>query len=266
MAALVLGLLGVVVGPLLGIGVDRLVERESFVATHRCQRCSADLGGPAALLPFVSWRRRCPSDPGHPRWRYPLVDLATVSSFGLAGWRFGFTWQLGPYVLFFAALVMMLVIDIEHHLLLNVLTYPTMMAGAFLVLVLSGTNDYEAGMNAALISAVAVGGFFLVMHLIYPPGLGLGDVKLVPSLGLFLGWLTIDTSDALRLVLWTMIGALLGAGVVGLGIRRWVDRQPAERFADQPEDWIPGEVSLGPFLAVATIVAIGLTQPASLGG
>lgn len=195
-----------------------------------------------------------------------MVDLASAASFALAGWRFGFSWQLGPYVLFFAALVVMLVIDIEHHLLLNVLTYPTLMVGAFLVLVLSGLNDFESGMNAALVASLAVGAFFLVMHLIYPPGLGLGDVKLVPSLGLFLGWLTNDTTDALRLVLWTMMGALLGAGVVGLLLRRWAERQPPERFADQPEDWIPGEVSLGPFLAVATIAAIGLTQPASLGG
>lgn len=265
-AAILLGLLGLVLGPFLGIAVDRLVEREPFAATHRCQACSADLGGVSALLPIVSWNRRCPSDPRHARWRYPVVDLATTASFALAGWRFGFTWQLGPYVAFFAALVVMLVIDIEHHLLLNVLTYPTMMVGAFLVLVLSGTNDYEAGMNAALVSALAVGGFFLLMHLLYPPGLGLGDVKLVPSLGLFLGWMTIDTSDALRLVLWTMIGALLGAGIVGLVLKRWAGRQSTEGSDDHPEDWIPGEVSLGPFLAAATIVAIGLTQPASLGG
>jgi leader peptidase (prepilin peptidase)/N-methyltransferase len=265
-AAIVLGVLGFLVGPLLGIAVDRLVEREPFAATHRCQKCSTDLGGRSALVPTASWRRRCPVDTAHPRWRYPLVDLAAAASFALAGWRFGFTWQLGPYVLFFAALVVMVVIDIEHHLLLNVLTYPTLMVGAFLVLVLSGLNDFEEGMNAALISGLSLGAFFLVMHLVYPPGLGLGDVKLVPSLGLFLGWLTVDTSEALRLVLWTMMGALLGAGVVGLVLRRWAERQPPERFADQPEDWIPGEVSLGPFLAVATVVAIGLTQPASLGG
>ena len=266
MSALLLGLFGFLVGPLLGIAVDRLVEREAFVATHRCQRCGADLGGVSALLPFASWTRRCPDEPSHPRWRYPLVDLAASASFAIAGWTFGFTWQLGPYVVFFAALVVMLVIDIEHHLLLNVLTYPTLLVGIFAVLVLSGINDYSDAMNPSLISAAAIGVFFLVMHLLYPPGLGLGDVKLVPSLGLFLGWLTVSVPDALRLVLWTMIGALLAAGVIGMGIKAWARRQPPERFADQPEDWIPGEISLGPFLAVATIVAIGLTQPASLGG
>ena len=195
-----------------------------------------------------------------------MVDLSAAAAFALAGWRFGFTWQLGPYVAFFAALVVMLVIDIEHHLLLNVLTYPTMLAGAFAVLVLSGVNDYNDGMNAALISALVVGGTFLVLHFAYPPGMGLGDVKLVPSLGLFIGWLTVDVPTALRLVLWAMIGALFMAGVIGTGIKQWAKRQPPERFADQPDDWIPGEVSLGPFLALATIVTIGLTQPASLGG
>lgn len=264
--AALLGLLGLLIGPLLGIAVDRLVEREPFEATHRCQTCSADLGGTAALVPVASWFRRCPTDPGHARWRYPLVDIATAASFALAGWRFGFTWQLGPYLLFFAALVVMLVIDIEHHLLLNILTYPTLMVGAFLVMVLSGTNEYSDGMNAALAAALALGVFFLVMHVVYPPGLGLGDVKLAPSLGLFIGWLTVDVADALRLVLWTMIAAMLMAGVIGIGLKHWAKRQPPERFADQPDDWIPGEVSLGPFLALATIVAVGLTQPASLAG
>lgn len=263
---MLLGLFGLLVGPFLGIAVDRLVERERFVATHRCQRCRSDLGGVRSLLPLTSWVRRCPTEPAHARWRYPAVDLATAASFAVAGWTFGFTWQLWPYVAFFAVLVVMLVIDIEHHLLLNVLTYPTLLVGAFTVLVLSGTNDYSDGMNPALISAAAIAVFFLVMHLLYPPGLGLGDVKLVPSLGLFLGWLTVSVSDALRLVLWTMIGALLAAGVIGMVIKAWVKRQPPERFADQPDDWIPGEVSLGPFLAIATIVAVGLTQPASLGG
>lgn len=266
LVAIAFGLLGLLVGPLLGIAVDRLVEREPFAATHRCQRCSTDLGGVRALLPFASWVRRCPESPSHPWWRYPLVDVSLAASFALAGWRFGLSWQLGPYLLFFAALVVMFVIDIEHHLLLNILTYPTMMIGAFLVLVLSGTNDYAEGMNASLIAGLAVGIFFLVMHLIYPPGLGLGDVKLAPSLGLFLGWLTVDVADALRLVLWTLIAAMLAAGIIGTVVKQWAKRQPPERFADQPDDWIPGEVSLGPFLAVATIIAVALTQPASLAG
>ncbi len=266
LAAVLLGLFGFLIGPLLGIAADRLVERESFVPTHRCQRCQADLGGVRALLPFASWRRRCPADASHPRWRYPLIDVSAAAALAVAGWRFGFTWQLWPYVAFFAALVVMLVIDVEHHLLLNVLTYPTLAIGAFSVLVLSGPNGYSDGINAAFITAAIFGVAFLALHLVYPPGLGLGDVKLIPSLTLFIGWLTVDTLEAIQRSLYMFIAASFSLSVVGLSMRVWVKKQPEERFEHQPDDWVPGEVPMGPFLAVATIATIALTQPASLGG
>ncbi|HEV2824719.1 MAG TPA: prepilin peptidase, partial [Actinomycetota bacterium] len=41
-----------------------------------------------------------------------------------------------------------------------------------------------------LLAALAVGGFFLALALISPRGMGLGDVKLAPTLGLALGWLS----------------------------------------------------------------------------
>lgn len=266
LAAVLLGVFGLLIGPLLGIAADRLVERESFVLTHRCQRCQTDLGGVRALLPFASWRRSCPRDGGHPRWRYPLIDVASAAALAVAGWRFGFTWQLWPYVAFFAALVVMLVIDIEHHLLLNVLTYPTLLVGAFAVMVLSGPNGYSEAVNPAFIAAAVFGVAFLALHLAYPPGLGLGDVKLIPSLALFIGWLTTDTLDGIQRALYMFIGASFALAVVGLSMRAWAGRQPPERFAHHPEDWVPGEVPMGPFLAVATIATIALTQPASLGG
>ncbi len=266
LAAVLLGLFGFLIGPLLGVAADRLVARESFVATHRCQRCRADLGGARALLPFASWRRRCPEDAGHPRWRYPLIDVSSAAALAVAGWRFGFSWQLWPYALFFAALVVMLVIDIEHHLLLNVLTYPTALVAAFAVLVLSGPNDFSDGVNPAFICAALFGTVFWVAHMLYPRGLGLGDVKLIPSLGLFVGWMTSDALDAVSLMLYMFIGANLAGVVVGLGMKAWAKRQPEERLANQPDDWEPGEIPLGPFLALATIITIALTQPASLGG
>ena len=265
-AAVLLGLFGFFIGPLLGIAADRLVERESFVATHRCQRCQADLGGARALLPFASWRRRCPVDASHPRWRYPLLDISAAAVLATAGWRFGFSWQLWPYILFFAALVVMSVIDIELHLLLNVLTFPTALVAAFAVLILSGPNDYRDGVNPAFICAVVFGLVFWAAHLIYPRGLGLGDVKLIPSLGLFIGWMTTDALDAISLMLYMFIGANLGGVVVGLGMKLWAKRQSEEWRANRPEDWEPGEIPLGPFLALATVITIALTQPASLAG
>ena len=265
-ASIILALVGFVLGPFLGIAADRLVEREPFAPTHRCQRCRSDLGGRMALVPFASWRRRCPEDPTHPRWRYPLIDASVAAAFAIAGWRFGFTWQLWPYLVFFAALVVMSVINIEEHLLLNVLTYPTLLAGVFAVLILSGPNGYGDAVDPALIAAAVFGGAFLLLHLAYPPGLGLGDVKLIPSLALFIAWLTVDPLDGIQRALYMFIAASFGLAVIGLAMKAWVKRQPPERFAHQPDDWVPGEVPMGPFLSLATVLTIALTQPASLAG
>ena len=53
-----------------------------------------------------------------------------------------------------------------------------------------------------LLAALAAGGFFLVLALIYPAGLGMGDVKLAAFLG---AWLGRDVLVAL------VVGSLLGA-------------------------------------------------------
>lgn len=241
---LILGLfvLGLLIGPLLGVVVDRAVERERLVPQHRCQECGADLGS-ASLLPIASWFVACRQDRAHHRWRYVAVDVLTALSFAVAGYRFGLSFELGPYLLLFAALVVMSVIDYETHLLLNVLTYPTLMVGLVAVLVLSGSNDQTDRIWPALVGAGLFFGLLGAAFVAYPPGLGLGDVKLAPTLGLFLGWMTTDTSIAVRLVFYALILGLFAGGLVGVA-RNIVkkDRQ--------------AEVPMGPFFAGAAIVLI----------
>ncbi len=261
--ALVLAALGLLAGPFLGIAVDRVVDREKPKLTHRCQRCQATLPT-AALVPIRSWFLRCPTNPSHPRWRYPLTDISTAAMFFVAGWRFGLTWQLWPYLALFAVLVVLLVTDLEHHLLIDDLTLPALGLGSLGVLLLSTPNGFADGMWPAFAGAGFLGFFFLASHLIYPDGMGLGDVKLAPTLGLFVGWMTNDVLNSLRLSLWAMITGLLLGGVIGLAYRTWARRQPEERFAHHPEDWIPGEVPLGPFLVAGAVIVIGATAPAAL--
>ncbi|MFT7597268.1 MAG: leader peptidase (prepilin peptidase)/N-methyltransferase [Acidimicrobiales bacterium] len=242
MLALFLFLCGLVVGPLLGVIVDRAVDREKLAAEHRCQVCRCSLGN-ASLLPVFSWFRRCPTDTSHSWWRYPLTDLATAAAFAAAGVRFGMSIDLVPYLLFFAALVTMSVIDIETHLLLNILTYPTLLAGLVLVLVLSGSDGAQDRIWPALIGALLFGGILGAAFLAYPPGMGLGDVKLAPSLGLFLGWMSTEQMIAVRLVFYAILLSFLVAGVSGVILNAIRGDRRAE-------------IPMGPFLAAATIVIV----------
>lgn len=247
MIALLLALLGLVLGPLLGVIVDRAVERERPELNHRCQQCGSSLGV-LALVPVLSWFRRCPSSPGHSNLRYPAVDILTAAAFAVAGFRFGWTWQLGPYLLLFAVLVVMSVIDYETHLLLDILTWPSLGAGLFGVLVLSGVMGYEEGIWPALIGATLYGAIIFLAYRAYPPGMGFGDVKLAPTLGLFLGWLSTSPLGAVRLVFYAIIAAMLGAGLIGLALR-------AIKVADRD-----AEVPLGPALALSAVVMIAASE------
>lgn len=249
MSSLVLPLLlaavGLVLGPLVGLVVDRAVEREAPEAFLRCAVCQTNLGS-RSLLPLQAWLRPCSQ--GHRQWRYMAVDAAIVVLFALAGFRFGASWQLVPYLAFFALLVAMSVIDSETKLLLNILTYPTFFLGLFVVLALSGPNGFETGIIPALLGAGVYGGFLLLTHVIYPDGMGLGDVKLAPSLGLFVGWMTDDVVLAVQLVLVASIIGMLSGGISGILLKR-------NRKA---------EVPLGPFIAFGAVVIILTTAPAAL--
>jgi leader peptidase (prepilin peptidase)/N-methyltransferase len=97
---------------------------------------------------------------------------------------------------------------------------------------------------AALVGAVAYFLLLLVPHLVYPRGMGFGDVKLALVMGLYLGWLgwssTHPVGGPIQLVLYgLMLGCLLG--VLFGGLSAIVTRRR-------------GEFPFGPALALACVV------------
>ena len=85
--------------------------------------------------------------------------------------------------------VLLGVIDLQHRLLPNRVVGPAIAIGAaLLVVAAAGEQDWPALLRAAL-GAVALFAVFLVLALIAPSGLAMGDVKLAALLGLYLGWI-----------------------------------------------------------------------------
>lgn len=245
MLPLGLAALGVAIGPGLGIVVDRTVERLAFEPEHRCTTCHSGLG-PSSLVPVKGWFDRCGTCSAHKGRRYPAVDIATAVVFALLGLRFGIGWMLVPYLGLGIVLVTLSAIDAETHLLPNIIVWPSFLAGLFAVLVISGRSGYPEGVSSALFGALVFAGFIGAAHVIYEPGMGRGDVKLSLTLGLFIGWLQPGLVDTTRLVLFTILIALGGGGMIGLIYNAVRSRGRAE-------------IPFGPALAVSTLAVVLLS-------
>ena len=97
-----------------------------------------------------------------------------------AFWRFGFTAYGALAAAFSAVLVALSAIDVTHRIVPNRIVIPA--AGVTLAVhtLIDPSPEWT-------IAALAAASFFLAAALIYPAGLGMGDVKLALLLGAMLG-------------------------------------------------------------------------------
>jgi leader peptidase (prepilin peptidase)/N-methyltransferase len=226
LAALLAGLLGLVFGSFANVVIYRVARRESVVRpASRCPACGAPVGW-RDNLPVVGWLLlggRCRTCRAAISWSYPVVELAmgllwAVITLRLAGAGLG--WAVPAYLALAFVCVVLAVIDARTRLLPNRITYPAFPVILGLLLVASvGLGDLGR-LTRGLLAAVAVGGFFLALALISPRGMGLGDVKLAPTLGLALGWLSWG-AVAFGIFAGFLLGGLAGLAAIGLlGLNR----------------------------------------------
>ncbi len=213
--AAVLGVVGLAVGLALLVGVERIPARTPLLPPPY-----PEMG--------VALRR--------PRgW---LVVATTGALWAGLALHLGDTWELPAFLLLAAALVLLSVIDLDHHLLPNRVVYPV----TIVVLALLGGAAALDGAGTTFLTALACGSgafiVFFVLHLISPRGMGFGDVKLSFVLGLALGWFGAGET-VLGLFLGFLYGAVIGIGLLVSGVRSRTDPVP-----------------FGPFLAAGTITAV----------
>ncbi|MCZ4122041.1 prepilin peptidase [Streptomyces sp. H39-S7] len=108
-------------------------------------------------------------------------------------------------------------IDLAVFRLPDVLTLPALAATAALLGAAALLPGHEGSWPRALLGGVVLGAVYFLLFLINPAGMGFGDVKLAPTLGLALGWYGWP-----MLFAGTFAGFVLGAvaGLVLLATRR----------------------------------------------
>ena len=114
--------------------------------------------------------------------RYPAVELLTALSFLAVVLARGVSADLVWQLPFAAMLIAVAGIDLEHRIV------PNRIVGAAAVygLVVSAVVR-TAEVPELLIAGTAAFSFLLVAALVYPAGMGMGDVKLAGVMGLYLG-------------------------------------------------------------------------------
>jgi leader peptidase (prepilin peptidase)/N-methyltransferase len=185
--AVVLGVVGVVVGTV----VNRAAGRFPWHASPGLGQFVGS--GPVAV-------------------RTPVLEVVSAVAFALVGVRFGWSADLPAWAWFLAVGLLLGVIDLREKLLPNRVLLPGVVGTALLLALAAAVDDAWDSLLRAVLAGVVSFAVLLVMALIAPSGMGMGDVKLAGLIGLVLGWLGWPV---------VLLGFLLGflvQAVVGLAL------------------------------------------------
>jgi leader peptidase (prepilin peptidase)/N-methyltransferase len=128
--------------------------------------------------------------PRRPATRVPWPEVLTAGLFALLTLRFAHSWALPAFLVLGAVGVLLALIDLRHRLLPNRVVLPALGAGVLLLLLAAAEGGDWAAFTRACTSAAVLFAVFLVLALLAPGGLAMGDVKLAAVLGLHLGWVS----------------------------------------------------------------------------
>lgn len=206
-------LAGLLIGSFVNVVACRVPAGRSVLRPgSACPECAAAIRA-KDNIPVISWlllKGRCRDCQAPIRVRYPVVELLTAGVFAALAVRIGWHPELAAFLVLAAAGMALAVIDLDVHRLPNVLTLPAYPIGVTLL----GVAALAAGTWAPLVRALAgmaiLFALYFLLVLIYPAGMGWGDVKLAGVLGLHLGWL-----GWAELAVGGWLG-FLGGGLVGL--------------------------------------------------
>jgi len=254
---LLYALLGLLVGAVINLLADQLPRWRRLRRTPFCPYCEQPRPPWAwvSTLAYLRFKPECQHCAAPIPWRHPLVELGTAALFAFLWHRYGQAEEaayLLPYTVYSAIFVLLLVIDLEHKLILNIVMYPAW--GLALLGSLFHPTPYFYRL-ALLGGAVGFGVLFLVYLVgelfvrvlekirgkpIHAVAFGFGDVRLGGYIGLILGFPDVLTAIFLAVLLGGL-GGLLYWFVRAIILRRY------SLFTAIP---------YGPYLIIGTMVVM----------
>jgi len=227
-------LFGIIVGSFVNVCITRIPEDASIVSPgSRCPRCATPIK-PYDNVPVFGWlwlRGKCRAcgQPISPM--YPLIELATGLLFVAAFLEFGITQATVKWLFFTCLLEILTMTDLRVRLLPDVVNWPGFAAGLLFSAFVPPDHGFAGllierllhvrlpGYAAGILDGIlgAAFGSFLLWGLAAGykavrghEGMGMGDVKMIAMIGVFLGL----RGTFLTLLVGSLLGSLIGIGLV----------------------------------------------------
>ena len=167
--------------------------------------------------------------------------MECLNAVGYLGIVYTFGWNRSAlvYALFVSLLLVVMMIDLDHLVIPDVISLPGMVIGFF-----AAAFILPLGWVGSLLGMALGGGILWILAAISPylfgkEGLGGGDIKLLAMIGAFLGWQHV----CMTLFLASCAGALVGIGLMAF---RYMERG----------QYIP----FGPFLTLGAVSSLFFYQ------
>lgn len=175
-------ILGLIIGSFISAITYRIPRNLGFIKGRSfCDSCKAELSwyDNIPLFSFLLYHGRSRCCGKKISIRYPLIELVTALGFVVLYSVLGFSILLTTYYLLLILTLSILIIDLEHQIIPDELSWLILLLGLFTV---------HRSLFTSLFSAFFFSLLLLALYLATKGrGMGLGDVKLAIPIGLWLG-------------------------------------------------------------------------------
>ncbi|RXZ72683.1 prepilin peptidase [Agromyces albus] len=203
------------------------------------------LGAALGWWPLSDWARRSMLGERMPQQRTVRIVAAATTAviFGALALRFGPTLTLAPLLAFAAATTVLSIVDLAEKRLPNAVVFPALLAvGVLLMAATAATGEWLSPIFA-IAGAAAMFAVYLLLAIISPSSMGMGDVKLALLVGLLVGWFGL-TAWLVGLLAAFVVGGVIA--LVALILRRVTLR---------------GSIPFGPSMLVGALLAVLFVGP-----
>lgn len=199
MIAIMVIILGLVVGSFLNVCIYRVPKKESIVMPgSHCVNCNKPIPwyDNVPLLSFIILGGKCRFCKKKISFIYFIVEILTAVVFLLLFMHFGLTVKFAVFAVIVSALIVASFIDMKIMEIPDEITLTGIVLGPILCFIFPSIIDMETGLSGLAQSAkgLLAGGLLTYlmglfgMAVFKKEAMGGGDVKLMAMLGAFMGW------------------------------------------------------------------------------